>query len=107
MLEFHREFKISLNYFLLTLISDIIFPVIEVMKQINDIKIDTNVLSLRKACLRKVINLIDSTMDYKELVEKIVKYSQVDMDLINMIIDCCCEHSIYRHHFGHLTKVKI
>jgi len=77
------------------------------MKHINDIEKDTNMLSLRKVCLRKLINLTYLMTDYTKFVQQIVKYRQVDMDLFNMIIDCCCEHSTYENHFGNLTKVKI
>ncbi|XP_029344696.1 pre-mRNA-splicing factor CWC22 homolog isoform X2 [Acyrthosiphon pisum] len=77
---------------------------IKVMKHINDIEKDTNMLSLRKVCLRKLINLTYLMTDYTKLVQQIVKYCQVNMDLFNMIIDCCCEHSTYENHFGNLTK---
>lgn len=76
------------------------------MKHINDIEKYTNMLSLRKSCLRKVINLTDFTMDYTEFVQKVVKYYEVDLELFYTIMDCCCEHSTYINHFGLLTKVK-
>ncbi|XP_060857782.1 pre-mRNA-splicing factor CWC22 homolog isoform X2 [Metopolophium dirhodum] len=76
----------------------------KVMKHINDIEKDTNMLSLRNICLRKLINLTYLMTDYTKFIQQIVKYRQVDMDLFNMIIDCCCEQSTYKNHFGNLTK---
>ncbi|XP_022168926.1 pre-mRNA-splicing factor CWC22 homolog isoform X2 [Myzus persicae] len=76
---------------------------IEVMKYINDIEKDKNMLSLKKMCLKKVISLINS-MNCAELVPKIAKHCQGDMDLYFSLLDICCEQATYEPKYGLITK---
>jgi len=102
--------NISLNYFLVsvTLINDI-FLVIEAMNYIYDIQNDINILSLRKICLKKMIDSTYMEVNYSKLAYHIVKHfhGPINVDLCFMILDCCCEHTVYINHFGLLTQVKI
>jgi len=77
------------------------------MEYIDGIENDTNMLSLRKICVRKMININKSKIDYWKLADQIIKHLHADMDLCYTILDCCCEHTTYLKHFGFLTKVKI
>lgn len=94
---------------MVTLINDMIFLVIKAMNYIYDIQNDTNILSLRKICLRKMIGSTYMAVNYSELAYHIVKHfhGPINMDLCFMILDCCCEHTVYINHFGLLTQVNI
>ncbi|XP_026818793.1 pre-mRNA-splicing factor CWC22 homolog [Rhopalosiphum maidis] len=77
---------------------------IEMIKHINNIGKDINMISLRNICLREVINLIvNSPTDYKKYYEKFIIPGQ-EMELCFMILDCCCEQRTYKDNFGLLAK---
>ncbi|XP_015363420.1 PREDICTED: pre-mRNA-splicing factor CWC22 homolog [Diuraphis noxia] len=75
------------------------------MAYIYGINKDTDV-SLRKICLRSMINTTYVAADYSNLAYQIVKHyhGHINVDLCFMILDCCCEHTFYINHFGLLTK---
>lgn len=101
------QYMTNINYFLLTLIIVTIFLVVELIKQINYIETDTNIVSLRKMCLKNSINLmIDLIVDYNEFFQKILTIGQ-EIDLCLMVLDCCCAQRTYNNKFGLIAQVKI
>ncbi|XP_060845232.1 pre-mRNA-splicing factor CWC22 homolog [Rhopalosiphum padi] len=77
---------------------------IGMIKYINDIGKDINMISLRNICLREVINLIvDTPMDYKKYLKEFILPDQ-EMEFCFMILDCCCERRTYKDNFGLLAK---
>ncbi|XP_025203498.1 pre-mRNA-splicing factor CWC22 homolog [Melanaphis sacchari] len=77
----------------------------KIIRQINKIEIDINVVSLKKMCLRTFINtMLDSSIVYKGFYQKFMMIPGQEMDICFMLLDCCCKRDTYEDDFGLLAK---